>query len=93
MSGNEKNVFLKLKNYISMFRVSSGEICSYESIAIIEFRGHIDSYDNSSGHYICDILEEKSRTWFRTNDNAMPISISVDDVSKQGYAILYKLTK
>ena len=63
----------------------------YEAVSIIEFRGSVDATGNSNGHYICDILEENSKTWFRTNDNAEPLSIEVEDVSKQGYVILYKL--
>ena len=63
----------------------------YEAVSIIEFRGSVDANGNSSGHYICDILEENSKTWFRTNDNAEPLSIDVENVSKQGYVILYKL--
>ena len=45
----------------------------------------------SSGHYICDIQEENIKTWFRTNDNAEPLPIQVEDVSKQEYVVLYKL--
>ena len=63
----------------------------YEAVSIIEFRGSVDATGNSNGHYICDILEQNSKTWFRTNDNAEPLSIEVEDVSKQGYVILYKL--
>ena len=44
----------------------------------------------SCGHYVCDILEEKSKSWYRTNDNSIPKPIEVDEVSRQGYIILYK---
>ena len=44
----------------------------------------------SGGHYVCDISEEKSESWYRTNDNSILKPIEVDEVSRQGYIILYK---
>ena len=50
----------------------------------------MDAYQESRGHYICDVKDKLSNCWFRTNDNCDPVPINVDDVSKYGYVILLK---
>ena len=72
-------------------RDSSGKLQTYEVVSVIEFRGDVSSTGESSGHYICDVLEEKSMKWYRTNDNLPPESIQKEDISKIGYVILYRL--
>ena len=42
------------------------------------------------GHYICDLKDEKSQVWYRTNDNLNPIKINVCDVTQKPVVILYK---
>ena len=42
------------------------------------------------GHYICDLKDEKSQLWFRTNDNQTPSQINVHNVTKKTVVVLYK---
>ena len=46
----------------------------------------------SRGHYTCDVNPHGSNDWFRTNDNSFPKLISIDDVSKNAYVILFERT-
>ena len=57
---------------------------------MIEFRGTINSVGQSQGHYICDVQEQSSQLWFRTNDNSFPQEIRKDEVTKNPYVILLK---
>ena len=57
---------------------------------MIEFRGSINSAGQSQGHYICDVQEQSSKLWFRTNDNSYPLEILKEQVTKQAYEILLK---
>ena len=49
-----------------------------------------NSIGESWGHYICDVKENSSNLWFRTNDNHQPVEISPSDVTKNGYVYLFK---
>ena len=67
----------------------------YQPISVIEYRGTVTgsrsgSMPYSRGHYICDVKDISTNSWFRTDDTANPLQIQVADVSKQGYVILYK---
>jgi hypothetical protein len=68
----------------------SGDDAEYQAISIIEFEGSINSAGQSQGHYICDVEEQSSKFWFRTNDNCYPEPILLEDVSKNAYVILLK---
>ena len=57
---------------------------------MIEFRGSINLDGQSQGHYICDVQEQSSKLWFRTNDNSYPLEILKEQVTKQAYVILLK---
>ena len=39
---------------------------------------------------MCDIKDNITNMWFRTNDNSDPIQIRTSDVSQLGYVVLYK---
>ena len=62
----------------------------YEPLSIIEYQGTLSPGGDTNGHYICDVKDAKTNKWFRTNDNCDPIQIEVCNVSKNGYAILFK---
>jgi hypothetical protein len=67
-----------------------GDEADYQAISIVEFEGSINSAGQSQGHYICDVQEQSSKVWFRTNDNCLPVPILLEDVSKNAYVILLK---
>ena len=57
---------------------------------MIEHQGLMLDEGETRGHYICDLKEEKSQQWFRTNDNLQPVKISSDNVTKKPAVVLYK---
>ena len=72
------------------FRDSEGFQGWYEAISVIEYNGRLNSSGESDGHYTCDIKENITNMWFKTNDSTDPFQIRVSDVSKHGYVVLYK---
>ena len=72
------------------FRDKSRSVANFEALAVIEHQGNITRDGEGQGHYLCDIKSSKSNTWFRTNDNNVPLPISIDNVTKNGVVILYK---
>ena len=62
----------------------------YGAVAVIEYTGNMGSGGESQGHYTCDIKDELSQLWFKTNDNRIPIQIQAKDVSNLPYVVLYK---
>ena len=81
-----------LKHLLSnlSIRDAGGFVSGYEAIAVIEFQGTLTRTGESRGHYICDIKEKETNLWFRTNDECKPIRLSISEVSKKAYAVLYK---
>ena len=72
------------------FRDKSRSVANFEALAVIEHQGNITRDGEGQGHYLCDIKSSKSNTWFRTNDNNVPLPISIDNVTKNGVVVLYK---
>ena len=72
------------------FRDNSRSAAIFEALAVIEHQGNITRDGEGKGHYLFDIKSSKSNTWFRTNDNNVPLPISIDNVTKNGVVILYK---
>ena len=71
-------------------RDSYGNDNWFECIGVIEHLGSLGSDGSSAGHYICDIKDRKTDLWFRTNDSNIPSQICVNEVSKIGYAKLFR---
>ena len=61
----------------------------YEPVSIIDFQGTVRVTGEDS-HYIFDIKEKSTELWFRTNDNLEPQQISIENVTKNAYVILYR---
>ena len=57
---------------------------------MIEHAGSLDKMGNSEGHYICDVKDKLSSLWHRTNDSKIPEILDVQDVTENGYVILFK---
>ena len=83
-------IIIDLESNCVYFRDASGCNGQYEAISIIEFDGNLTSYGESSGHYTCDIKENISNTWYRTNDERPPLPIGLSDVTQYGYVVLLK---
>ena len=77
--------------FISRFycRDATGSKAWYEPISVEEFRGRLHPDGSSEGHYVCDVKENLSNQWFRTNDANLPIPISASEVSKLAYVVLF----
>jgi hypothetical protein len=73
-----------------LFRDAGGSQVWYEAISVIEYLGRLSSRGESDGHYICDIKDKTSNSWFRTNDDSTPAQIRSSEVSEKGYAGLIK---
>ena len=76
--------------YIQQCRDEEGCQAFYAPVSVIEFDGTLNNFGESEGHYLCDVKDKTSRSWFRTNDDRFPEEIEIADVSKCGYVILYK---
>ena len=64
----------------------NGDDYFFEPIAIIEHQGILFN----GGHYVCDVKDVRSNTWYRTNDSAKPKTLSSNNVTKQGYVVMYR---
>ena len=76
-----------------MFRDQSSSVSSYEPIAVIEHQGQMTSQGEGQGHFICDVKQRNTETWYKTNDNQDPISIPIQSVTKNAIVVLYKQLK
>ena len=72
--------------YIS--RDTHGLDATYKAISAIEFQGTINSSGESQGHYVCDVQDKLTTSWFRTNDNSYPVPINQNQVTKKAYVVL-----
>ena len=59
-------------------------------MSVVEYQGQLSRAGESQGHYICDVKDKKSKIWFRTNDDCDPIQLSLSEVSRNSYVVLYK---
>ena len=73
-----------------IYRDAGGFEAWYEAISVIEYKGSMNSYGETQGHYLCDIKDKVTKVWFRTNHNTLPIPIRISDVSQYGYIVLVK---
>ena len=62
----------------------------YQAVAVIEYVGSLSRAGVSNGHYICDVKDVGSNSWYRTNDSCNPIKLEVTEVSQNAYVVLYK---
>ena len=82
-------MFTKVLNNLSC-RDSLGTFTAFEPIALVEHQGQMTQDGETQGHYICDLEDIESLTWFRTNDNQPPMAISLDCVTKTPVVVLYR---
>ena len=65
-------------------------VAEFEAISLIEHQGSMLAGGETRGHYICDLKDDKSKLWFRTNDNLNPSEINLCDVTTKPVVVLYK---
>ena len=68
----------------------SGSDAVFEAIAVVEHQGSMTTDGEGQGHYICDVLEKRSKCWFRTNDNSYPVMTNKEQVTQNAYVVLLK---
>ena len=61
----------------------------FKPIAVIHHRGEVTG-NTTRGHYMADVLNMSTNTWFRTSDDEAPKKIPQCHVTNQGYIFLYK---
>merc|ERR1711936_1329938 len=69
----------------------NGRTAQFEPISIIHHIGHVIG-NRTQGHYLADVKNKITNSWFRTSDNAPPEDITEIGLTKMGYIILYKKT-
>ena len=89
LSGSFKPILLFIVRFYFL-RDTQGLDANYKAISAIEFQGRINSSGESQGHYVCDVQDKFSTSWFRTNDNSYPVQINQDQVTKKAYVVLLK---
>lgn len=72
------------------FRDMNADQRWFEPIALIQHQGNMTRDGKGEDHFICDVKENRSQTWYRTNDNRDAIPIYSDDVTKTPSIVLYK---
>ena len=69
----------------------NGRTAQFEPISIIHHIGHVIG-NTTQGHYLADVKNKVTNSWFRTSDNAPPEDITEIGLTKMGYIFLYKKT-
>ena len=80
------SIFYQIYN----LRDGQGVETCYEAVSVVEYKGRLNRTGESHGHYNCDVKDNTSKIWFRTNDGRDPVQLSISEVSKNGYVVLYK---
>ena len=74
---------------MSFFRDESGSVCCYMPIAVIEHQGQMTFDCEGQGHYVCDVRDINTQTWYKTNDNDNPMPVSKTNGTKSAIVVLY----
>ena len=67
----------------------NGRSAQFDPISIIHHIGHVIG-NTTQGHYLADVKNKNTNSWFRTSDNAPPEDITEIGLTKMGYIFLYK---
>ena len=62
---------------------------SYTPLSVIYHVGGVRSKQGSVRHYLCDVKSKVDGNWYRTSDATQPKRLKKEEVSKEGYIILY----
>ena len=61
-------------------------------ISIIHHRGNVVGM-STEGHYLADVRNIETNSWYRTSDNDPPVDITHSGLTKMGYIFLYKKSR
>ena len=70
----------------------NGRTAQFDPISIIHHIGHVIG-NTTQGHYLADVKNKYTNSWFRTSDNAPPVDITHSGLTKMGYIFLYKKSR
>ena len=71
---------------------ANGTSAKYLPISIIHHRGNVIG-KSTEGHFLADVKNNNTNTWFRTSDNDTPVDITKKGLTKMGYIFLYKKSR
>ena len=71
---------------------ANGTSAKYLPISIIHHRGNVIG-KSTEGHFLADVKNNNTNTWFRTSDNDTPVDITEKGLTKMGYIFLYKKSR
>ena len=71
---------------------ANGTSAKYLPISIIHHSGNVIG-KSTEGHFLADVKNNNTNTWFRTSDNDTPVDITEKGLTKMGYIFLYKKSR
>ena len=71
---------------------ANGISAKFLPISIIHHRGNVVG-KSTEGHYLADVKNIETNSWYRTSDNDPPVDITHIGLTKMGYIFLYKKSR
>ena len=71
---------------------ANGISAKFLPISIIHHRGNVVGM-STEGHYLADVRNIETSSWYRTSDNDPPVDITHSGLTKMGYIFLYKKSR
>ena len=71
---------------------ANGISAKFLPISIIHHRGNVVG-QSTEGHYLADVKNIETNSWYRTSDNDPPVDITNIGLTEMGYIFLYKKTR
>ena len=71
---------------------SNGISAKFVPISIIHHRGNVVG-TSTEGHFLADVKNQNTNSWYRTSDNDHPVDITHSGLTKMGYIFLYKKSR
>ena len=71
---------------------ANGKSANFSPLSIIYHIGNVVG-NTTQGHFMADVRNKNTNSWFRTSDNDPPKPITENGLTKMGYIFLYKKTR
>ena len=71
---------------------ANGKSANFSPLSIIYHIGDVVG-NTTQGHFMADVRNKNTNSWFRTSDNDPPKPITENGLTKMGYIFLYKKTR